>query len=56
MCKPREDVGRLHVDRRRGEHPDLHQKRNHVLEIAIGDVQGGQQSAHTERIKAAIGR
>ena len=29
--------------RRRREHPDLDQKRDHVAEIAVGDVQGRQQ-------------
>ena len=36
---------RLHVDGRGGEHPELDQERDHVAEVAIGDVQRRQQRA-----------
>jgi len=38
----------LHVDGRRGKHPQLHQERYDVAEVAIGDVQGGEQSADSQ--------
>src|SRR5262249_1224928 len=38
----------LHVDSWRGEHPELNQEGNHVTEVAIGDVQRGQQCGRAQ--------
>ena len=37
----------LHVNCRRGEHPDLDQEWNHVTEIAIGNIQRREQRSQS---------
>ncbi len=37
------------IHRSRGEHPQLDQERRHVAEIAVGDLQAGQQRADARR-------
>ena len=49
--RPHQRVGRglleqLQVHRRRRKHPHLHQKRNHVADVPVGDVECRQERRH----------